>query len=93
MATALLQVKEGYQPNKLLLCCNQQDSPSIFFYHNLLNTRKQKKYYQQATYEDEISMLPQPSAALFFQEIDLLNAIVTTRSTYDEPLEICPQQT
>ncbi len=67
----------------------------IFFYE-LLNARKQKNYYPQATYKDEISTFPQPSAALFFQEINHLNAIVTTRSTYDEHLEVfevCPRGT
>ncbi len=52
-----------------------------------------KNYYQWATYEDEFPTFTQPSAVLFFQEIDRFNAIVTTRSTYDEPLEICPQRT
>jgi hypothetical protein len=64
----------------------------IFFY-KLLNARKQKKYYQQATYKEELSMFPQPSTVLVFQEINHLNAIVTTRSTYDEPLEVCPRGT
>jgi hypothetical protein len=49
-----------------------------------------KKYYQQATYKEEFTMFPQPSTALFFQEIDRFNAIITTRSTYNKPLEICP---
>ncbi len=31
IATALLQVKEGYQPNEPPSCHNQQDLPSIFF--------------------------------------------------------------
>jgi hypothetical protein len=53
-----------------------------FFPYELLNARKQKKYYRQATYEDEISMFPQPNAVLVFQEIDCLNAIITTRSAY-----------
>jgi hypothetical protein len=64
----------------------------IFFY-KLLNARKQNNYYQQATYEDELATFPQPSAVLVFQEINHLNAIVTTRSTYDEPLEVCPRGT
>jgi hypothetical protein len=50
----------------------------------------EKNYYQQATYEEKFPTFPQPSAMLFFQEIDRFNAIVTTRSTYNEPLEICP---
>jgi hypothetical protein len=50
-----------------------------------------QNYYQRATYKEELSTFPQPSAAPFFQEIDCFNAIGTTRSTYDEPLEICPQ--
>jgi hypothetical protein len=65
----------------------------IFSYKSL-NARKQKKYYQQATYKDKLSTFPQPSAALFFQEINHLNAIVTTRSTYNEHLEVfevCPK--
>ena len=52
-----------------------------------------KKYYQQATYKNELSMFSQPSAMLIFQEINHLNAIVTTRSTYDEPLEVSPRGT
>jgi hypothetical protein len=88
IATALLQAKEGYQPNEPPLCHKEQDLPPNFFSHNLLNARK--KYYQQATYKDEFPMFPQPSAVLFFQEIDHFNTIVTKRSTYNEPLEICP---
>ncbi len=52
-----------------------------------------KKYYQQATYEDEFLLFPQPSTGLFFQEIDHFDAIVTPRSTYNEPLKICPWRT
>jgi hypothetical protein len=63
------------------------------FSYEWLNARKQKKYYQQATYEDKTSTFPQPSATLFFQEINQLNAIVTMRSTYNEPLEVCPKGT
>jgi hypothetical protein len=73
-----------------------QDSPSRFFSFELLDARKPKKYYQQATYEDKISTFPQPSGALVFQEINCLNTIVTTRSTYDEHLEVfevCPRGT
>jgi hypothetical protein len=70
-----------------------QDSPLKSFSYELLNARKQKKYYQRATYKDKISTFPQPSTALVFQEIDCLNAIVTTRSAYDEPLEVCPRGT
>jgi hypothetical protein len=70
-----------------------QDLLSSFFFYELLSTRKQKKYHQQATYEDKISTFPQSSAVLVFQEIDCLNAIVTTRSAYDEPLDVCPRET
>jgi hypothetical protein len=46
-ATALLQVKEGYQPNKP--CCDVPNKISHrIFFHDLLNARKQKKYYRQA---------------------------------------------
>ncbi len=64
-----------------------------FYSYKLLNARKQKKYYQRATYEDKISTFPPPNAALVFQEINHLNAIVTMKSTYDEPLEVCPRGT
>jgi hypothetical protein len=70
-----------------------QDSPPKSFLYESLNARKRKNYYQQATYKDEISTFPQPSTALVFQEIDCLNAIITTRSAYDEPLEVCPRGT
>jgi hypothetical protein len=56
-----------------------QDLLSKSFSYKLLNARKQKKYYQQATHKDELSTFPQPSTALVFQEIDCLNAIITTR--------------
>jgi hypothetical protein len=58
------------------------------FSHELLNARKQKKYYHQATYKDKVLTFSQPSATLVFQEINHLKAIVTTRSTYDEHLEV-----
>jgi hypothetical protein len=70
-----------------------QDLPSNFFPYELLNARNQKKYYQRATYKDEISTFPQPSTVHVFQEIDPLNTIVTTRSAYDEPLEVSPRGT
>ncbi len=54
---------------------------------------QENKKIKQATYEDKISTFPQPSATLVFQEINGLNAIVTTSSTYDEPLEVCPRGT
>ncbi len=65
----------------------------LFFSYDLLNARNQKKYYQQAMYKDQISMIPQQSAAFFFQETSRLNAIVPTRSTYDESYKICPRRT
>ncbi len=42
IATALLQVKEGYQPNKPPSCCNQQDLPSKFFptIHSMRENKK-----------------------------------------------------
>jgi hypothetical protein len=70
-----------------------QDLPSKSFSYESLNARKEKKYYQQDTYEDKISTFPQPSTVLVFQEIDCLNAIITMRSAYDEPLEVCPRGT
>jgi hypothetical protein len=65
----------------------------IFFLQVAQRKKAKKKYYQQATYEDELPTYPQPSAALVFQEINRLNAIITMRSTYDEPLEVCPRGT
>jgi hypothetical protein len=73
-----------------------QDLPSRFYFYELLNARKQNNYYQRATYEDKISAFPQPSTVLVFQEIDCLNAIVTTRPAYHEHLEVievCPRRT
>jgi hypothetical protein len=46
-----------------------------------------KNYYQQATYKEKFPMFPQPSTMFFFQEIDCFNAILTTTSTYNEPLK------
>ncbi len=71
----------------------EQESPSCFPY-NLLNVRnKEKNYYQRATYEDKISMFPQQSAAFLLQETSCLNAIITTKSTYNESHKICPRRT
>jgi hypothetical protein len=68
IATALLQAKEGYQPNEPPSCCKLQDLPSNFF-PMICSTQENKKKYQQATYEDKFPTFPQPSAALFFKEI------------------------
>jgi hypothetical protein len=70
-----------------------QDLPLKSFSYELLNARKQKNYYRRATYKDKISTFTQPSTALVFQEIDCLNAIVTIRSAYDAPKEVCPRGT
>ena len=83
---------EGISRTSLRRSVLTRFATKIFFYE-LLNARKQKKTTQRATYEDKISTFPQPSAALVFQEINHLNANVTRRSTYDEPLEVCPRGT
>jgi hypothetical protein len=44
-------------------------------------------------YEDNFLTFPQPSATFLFQEINHFNAIVTTKSTHDESLEVCPRGT
>jgi hypothetical protein len=97
-----LQASECYSPMSIQarallvqasIAAYLQDLPLRFFSYESLNVRKQKSYYQQATYKGELSTLPQPSATLVFQEINHLNAIITTRSTYDEPLEVCPRRT
>ncbi len=73
-----LQVLECYSPTssqtrvlivQASVAAYLQDLPSRFFSYELLNARKQKKYYQRATYEDKISMFPQPSTALSFKKL------------------------
>ncbi len=59
-----------------------------FFSYNLLNARKQKNYYRQATYKDNFSAFPQPSAMFLLQKINRFNAIVTMRSTHNESLDM-----
>jgi hypothetical protein len=97
-----LQALEPLQPyfesskgiSRTSLRCNVHTRFAIeIFFLRVAQREKTKKYYQQATYKDKISTFPQPSALLVFQEIDCLNAIVTTRSTYDEPFEVCPRGT
>ena len=55
--------------------------------------KPRKYYYQQATYKDKMLTFPQQSAMFLLQETSCLNAIVTTRSTYDESRKICPGRT
>ena len=76
------------------LCCGvlTRFAVEIFFLRVALR-KKTKNYYQQDTYEGKLSTFPQPSALLVFQEIDCLNAIITTRSANNEPLEVCPRGT
>ncbi len=92
-ATAPLQVNKGISHTSL--CCGVLTRFAVedFFTYELLNARKQENYYQRATYEDKVSTFPQPSAVLIVQETNCLNAIVTMRSAYDEPLEVCPRGT
>ncbi len=70
-----------------------QDLPSKFFYYKSLNARSQENQYQQATFEDQVPTFYQPSAALDFQETNSDNAYITTWSSPNEPLEVCPRGT
>jgi hypothetical protein len=55
------------------------------FFPTIFSTQETKKsYYQQATYKDQIPMVSQQIAAFLFQESYHLNAIITTRSTYND---------
>ncbi len=62
IATALLEVKEGYQPNEPPSCHAQQDKPSIFFPQST-QCKKTKKLSQQATYKDKCCLNESPYVA------------------------------
>ncbi len=58
-------------------------SAIAFLCYYLLNARNEEYYYQQATYVDQISMVPQQSAMFIFQENNHFYSIVTTRPIYN----------
>ncbi len=91
--TAFLSSQGRYQLHETPLGTSRARNAVDFFSYELLNARNKKKSYQRATYENKISTFCQRSAPFCFQETHRLNAIFTTRSTYDEPCKICPQQT
>jgi hypothetical protein len=64
-----------------------------FFCYYLLNARKQENSYQHATYEDQISTVPQQSTVFFFQEIKRFYSVATTRPTYNESLKVSARWT
>ncbi len=84
--------RKGISPTSLSRAHLEQETPSIFSY-NLLSARNQKKSYQRATNEDKISTFSKRSAIFILQKTCHLNAIVTTRSTYNESREVCPRRT
>jgi hypothetical protein len=71
----------------------EQESPLFIFVQFAQWEKPRKNYYQVATYKDEISMFSQQNAMFLLQESSRLNAMVTTRSTYNESCKICPRRT
>jgi hypothetical protein len=59
-ATALLQVKEGYQSNKPPFCVLNKIHRQIIFPLICSMQENKTKYYQRAMYEDNFSTFPQP---------------------------------
>ncbi len=91
-STALLSSQGRYQSHESPLGTSRARNAINFFSYELLNARNKMKILPTSDVQEQISTFCQQSAAFCFQEIHHLNAIFTTRSTYDESRKICPRQ-
>jgi hypothetical protein len=70
-----------------------EQEPLLFFFPMICSTRETKKnYYQQATYKDQVPMVPQQSATILFQETSCLNGLHTMSLEKSAPEGLKPQE-